>query len=146
MLQQSALAELWLAKADLQKARTEAEEFLHVTLATAERTWQALAWEVNARVAVADGDMAGAQEFIAKGLSAVEGFEVPLASWRVHATAAELYAGTGNSELAECHRVLSRDTIMKLANSLPAADPLRRTFLAAPVIRNTLGGATIAAA
>jgi hypothetical protein len=35
---------------------------------------------------------------------------------------------------------------MKLANSLPAADPLRRTFLSAPVIRNILGAATIHAA
>ncbi len=31
-----------------------------MTLATAERTWQALAWEVNARVAMADLAMAGA--------------------------------------------------------------------------------------
>jgi DNA-binding winged helix-turn-helix (wHTH) protein/tetratricopeptide (TPR) repeat protein len=146
MLQQSALAELWLAQADLQKARAEAEKFLHVTLATAERTWQALAWEVNARVAMADLDVAGAHDFIAKGLSATEGFEVPLASWRVHGTAADLHARTGNSELAEYHRALSRDTIMKLANSLPATDPLRRTFLSAPAIRNILGGAIIAVA
>jgi hypothetical protein len=138
--------ELWLAKADLTEARTEAEKFLAVTLATAERTWQALAWEINARVAMADFDMARAHDFIAKGLSAMEGFEVPLATWRVHGTAAELYARTGNTELAEYHRAFSRDTIMKLANSLPETDPLRRTFLSSPVIRNILGAATIHAA
>jgi hypothetical protein len=146
MMQQSALAELWLAKAELQQARAEAEQFLDVTLTTAERTWQALAWEMNARVAMAGFDMAKAKDFIAKGLSASEGFEVPLASWRVHGTAAELYARAGNSELAEYHRTLSRDTIMKLANSLPASDPLRKTFLSAPVIRNILDRATIPAA
>jgi hypothetical protein len=146
MLQRSALVELWLAKADMAKARAEAETFLQVTLATAERTWQALAWEVNARVAMADLDMAGAEDFIAKGLSTMEGFEVPLANWRVHGTAAELYARTDNSELAEYHRALSRDTIMNLANSLPPADPLRRTFLSAPVIRKILDGTTIAVA
>lgn len=146
MLQQSALAEVWLAKADFQKARAEAERFLDVTLATAERTWQALAWEINARVAMADRDMAGAHDFIAKGLSSMEGFEVPLAGWRVHGTAAELHSRTGNRKLAEHHRALSRDTIMKLANSLPAADPLRRAFLSAPAIRNILGGATTAVA
>ena len=146
MLQQSALAELWLARADLQRARAEAEKFLDVTLATAERTWQALAWEVNARVAMADLDMAGAHDFIAKGISATEGFEVPLASWRVHGTAAELHARAGNSKLAEHHRALSRDTIMKLANSLPMANPLRKTFLSAPAIRNILGEAATAVA
>jgi hypothetical protein len=35
---------------------------------------------------------------------------------------------------------------MKLANSLPEEDPLRRTFLSAPVIRKILDGTTIAVA
>ena len=146
LLRQSAMTELWLARADLKKARAEAEKFLQVTLATAERTWQALAWEVNARVAIADLDLAEAQESIAKGLAAMEGLEVPLAGWRVHGTAAELHAQAGNSELAEHHRALGRHIIVKLANSLPAADPLRETFLSALAIRNILGGATIAVA
>ena len=54
---QSSLTELWLAKGDLKQARTEAERFLEVTLATAERTWQALAWDANARVAMAQLDL-----------------------------------------------------------------------------------------
>jgi hypothetical protein len=45
MLLESNLTELWLAKGDLAAARTEAERFLSVVLATAERTWQALAWK-----------------------------------------------------------------------------------------------------
>jgi hypothetical protein len=45
----------------------------------------------------------------------------------------------GNQDLAERHRELSRDTIMKLANSLPADEPLRQTFLSAPAIRKILG-------
>jgi hypothetical protein len=48
----------------------------------------------------------------------MKGFEIPLASWRVHATAAELHQYSGNSELADYHLAISRDTIMKLANSL----------------------------
>jgi tetratricopeptide (TPR) repeat protein len=77
---QSSLTELWLAKGDLKKARTEAESFLEVTLATAERTWQALAWEANARVAMAQRDFERAHECVAKALSTMEGFEVPLAA------------------------------------------------------------------
>ncbi len=34
--------------------------------------------------------------------------------------------------------------IMKLANSLPAEEPLRKTFLSDPVVRKVLGDATIA--
>jgi tetratricopeptide (TPR) repeat protein len=136
---ESALTELCLAKGDLNQARSQAENFLKITLATAEHTWQALAWEVNARVAIAELDRARAQDCIAKGLSAMEGFEVPLAAWRVHATAFELYQNSGDRDSADRHLALSRETIMKLANSLPAEEPLRQTFLSARMIRDILG-------
>jgi len=42
-------------------------------------------------------------------------------------------------ELAERQLALSRKTIMKLANSLPAEEPLRHIFLSAPKIRKILG-------
>jgi len=133
-----AATDLWLAKGDLAQARPQAERFLKFTLATAEHTWQALAWEVNARVAMAELDLTRAQDCIANGLSAMEGFDVPLGAWRLHATAAELYQLTESRELAERHLALSRDTIMKLANSLPAEEPLRHIFLSAPMIRKIL--------
>ena len=136
---ESALTELWLAKGDLNQARGQAESYLKITLATAEHTWQALAWEVNARVAMAELDLTRAQDCIAEGLSAMEGFEVPLAAWRVHATAAELSQRMKSRESEERHLALSRETIMKLANSLPAEEPLRQTFLSAPAIRKVLG-------
>jgi hypothetical protein len=138
MMLQLALSELWLADGDLRRARAEAETFLSVTQATAERTWQALAWEVNARVAMAELDWVRAQDCIAQGLSAMEGFEVPLAHWRAHATAAVLHERTGDRELADRHLALSRETITSLANSLPADEPLRQTFLSAPLIRSVL--------
>jgi hypothetical protein len=100
--------------------------------------WQALAWEGNARVAMAELDDPRARDCIAKALSTMEGFEVPLAAWRVHATASELHQ-TADQDLAARHLALSRETIMKLANSLPAEEPLRRIFLSAPMIRKILG-------
>ena len=130
-----------LAKGDLPAARSEAERFLSVTLATAERTWQALAWEANARVAMALLDLDRARDCVANALTAMEGFEVPLAEWRVHATAAELYKSMQNSEDADHHRELSRATILKLADSLAAEEPLRKTFLSAPSVRKVLGHA-----
>ncbi|MFZ2061934.1 MAG: AAA family ATPase [Candidatus Binatus sp.] len=136
---QSSLTELWLAKGDLKQARTEAERFLEVTLATAERTWQALAWDANARIAMAQRDLERAHECVKNALSTMEGFEVPVAAWRVHATAAELYRGSEKSKRAEHHLELSRATILKLADSLPTEEPLRKTFLSAPSVREVLG-------
>jgi tetratricopeptide (TPR) repeat protein len=135
---ESALTELWLAKGDLAQARSQADRFLEIALATAEHTWQALAWEVNARVAIAEFDLTRAHECINNGLSAMEGFEVPLAAWRVYATAFELYRNSGDQDLAERHLALSRATIMKLANSMPAEEPVRQKFLSAPMIRKII--------
>jgi hypothetical protein len=135
---ESALTELWIAKGDLPQARGQAESYLKIALGTAEHTWQALAWEVNARVATVELNLPRAQQCIARGLSAMKGFEVPLAAWRVHATASQVYRYSGDRDLAEYHLALSRETIMKLANSLPAEEPLRQTFLSAPAIRKIL--------
>ena len=135
---ESGLTELWLAEGNLAQARHQAERFLSLTLTTAERTWQALAWEANARVALAELDAPRAQECIAKALSTMEGFELPLAAWRVHATAAGLFRDAGDRDLAERHLALSRETIMKLADSLPADEPLRSTFLSTPTVLKVL--------
>jgi DNA-binding winged helix-turn-helix (wHTH) protein/tetratricopeptide (TPR) repeat protein len=136
---ENALTELWLAKGDLAQARLQAERCLAIALASAEHMWQALGWEANARVAMAELDVPRARDSIAKALSTMEGFEVPLAAWRVHATAFDLYHNSGDQDLAKRHLALSRETIMKLANSLPPEEPLRRIFLSAPIIRKILG-------
>jgi len=83
-------------------------------------------------------DLDRARDGIAKGLSTMEGFEVPLATWRVHATAAELYRAGDNGESAYHHCELSRATIVKLADSLAVEEPLRKTFLSAPSVRKVL--------
>jgi len=135
---ESALTELWLARGDLQQASSHADQLVSITHATAERTLQALAWEVTARIAVAGHDLGKARDCINQALLRMEGREVPLAAWRVHATGAELSTLMGNNELAEYHCQLGRATILKIANSLASEDPLRKTFLSAPPVRRVL--------
>jgi DNA-binding winged helix-turn-helix (wHTH) protein len=136
---ESSLAELWIAKQDLSLARPQAQRFLDATLSTEERTWQALAWETSARVALIESETKRAAECIAKALSAIQGFEAPLAAWRVHATAAALYDRERNRELAEHHRDLSQATILSLADSLPQASSLRTTFLSSRIVAPIIG-------
>jgi len=139
MMLGQALTDVWLARDDLMQAGLEAERFLALTLATAERTWQALAWEASARVAMAEDDHHRARTCIEKALSAMEGFEVPLAARRVHRSAADLNRRGGNEAAAKRHRELSRSTVLKLANSLPDNGPLRDTFLSAPSVHGIVG-------
>ena len=133
----SALTDIWLAKGDIEEARREAQEFLKASLKTRERTHQALAWEANARIAMISGDHDAVAECIGKALSIVERWEIPIAAWRVHATAAQ--AAT-DPELVRGQWKLSVDTITRLADSLPPSEPLRDTFLSAPPIRRILSG------
>jgi hypothetical protein len=138
MLLESALSELWLAKGDIAQARLQTDRFLKGTLATAERTWQALAWETNARVAISDLNLERAQECVAQALESMAGFDTPLAAWRVHATAADVAQRTGDAERATQHLKNSGTTILRLANSLPANHRLRATFLSATPVSRVL--------
>ncbi|HEY0800996.1 MAG TPA: AAA family ATPase, partial [Steroidobacteraceae bacterium] len=132
------MTELWLATGDRLRARLEAERFLDIALATAERTWQGLALEANARVALANRDHARARDCIAQAISTVQGFDVPLAAWQVHATAAHIEEESGNLESARSHRNFSRATILRLANSMHEEEPLRKIFLSAPAVARML--------
>ena len=128
---QWALTNLWLARRDFARARTEGELFLAHAGATAERTWQALACEANARIALAAGDWPRAQELIGRALTALEGFEAPVAAWQVHATASDVARARTDTSAVTDHRKSSRDIIVRLAASLDGDPALRQTFLSA---------------
>ena len=143
--QRWALTNVWLSKGDLARAREEAELFVAHASAAAERTWQALAWEASARIALASGDLCRAQDLVARALAAIEGFEAPVAGWQAHATAAEVARARGDAAAAGRHREMSRDIVLGLAASLgPDQEALRRTFLAAPAVARVLGENSLA--
>jgi DNA-binding winged helix-turn-helix (wHTH) protein/tetratricopeptide (TPR) repeat protein len=132
---QLGLSDVWLASGNLRKARLEADRFLESALSTAEPNLQALAWDVGARVAMAEADWTAAEEKIEKGLAVVQAFEVPTTAWRVHATRADLYRQVGNDTAAEVHRARAEAIILALANSFALDDPVRDAFLAAAPVR-----------
>jgi hypothetical protein len=81
-----------------------------------------------ARVAAAEGNHTHAHECIAKALATMDRFDLPLADWRVHSTAAALGELSGNREVARRHRDSSRASIARIADSLRLENPLRMTF------------------
>jgi DNA-binding winged helix-turn-helix (wHTH) protein len=140
LLQQSALTSLWLSTGDLARARKESELFLADATATAERTWQALAWEANARVELASGNLRRAQDLVANSLTAIEGFEAPVAKWQVHATAADVANASGDLPAAMRHLEASRTIVHELAGSLgPNEQAVQRTFLTSPAVARVAG-------
>ncbi len=137
MLLESALTDLWLAKGEVARARVQVERFLDVTLATAERTWQALAWDANARVAMAERDLKRVQECLDEAVSRNGWLRGPAGR-----LARSRHRGrSSRTHRQATHHRLSRVTILQLANSLSPDEPLRATFLAAPAVRQILGNA-----
>jgi len=138
MLVEQGFTECFIAMGDLERARSQGARFLDVTLANADHTLQALAWEANARIAMAEADPARAAHCIHEAVATLDGFEAPLAAWRVHATAAECSERAGDGRAATRYRELSCATILELADSLPPGEPLRSAFLSAAAVRVVL--------
>ena len=118
------IGEALLRKGELAQARMEALQAIEWTQASAERTWQARAWELDARVAMAEGDLQRAEASLAKALAAMEGYETPLAAWRVHRTLAMLHPERMVSAQ------LAAETVRALAASLNGRPQLQQIFLA----------------
>ena len=124
------LTEARLAEGNMEQAEMEGWEFLRIVLN--DRGFQAAALEVNARIYLARGNLRESQNNIEAALRLLKEYELPLANWRVHATAFDLHTLLGNWDRAHEHRKTSQDEILKLGGSLPEEQPLRRVFLSAP--------------
>ena len=135
---QAAFSELWLLSRDLTRAREDASDYLSLAFSTGDYTYRALASEVNARVALAGDDISAAQDFISRAIGIVEERDVPLATWRVHATAASLFESSGEIILARKHRQTARTAVLALADSLGARQTLRAKFLSDPFVAGLL--------
>jgi hypothetical protein len=103
---------------------------------TADPNLKALALEINARVAFADHDSIGSRDHIQNALAIVAAFDVPVAAWRVHAAAWELCP---NQKEAEGYRAVAKDTLLKIADSFEADEPLRASLLSAAPVRHLFG-------
>ena len=136
MTAQLGVTESWFYSNEIEKASPEADTFLHSALETADPHLQALAWEIQTRVAVAKKDWGRADDCLHKALEIVHGFEVPVAGWQVHATAWRLFESKQQYAEAESHREQAQACILKIADSFPKGEPLRESFLsAAPITR-----------
>jgi DNA-binding winged helix-turn-helix (wHTH) protein len=123
-------SEAALMAGDHRTARSRGEAFLKLSLATEDRTWQALAWEVVAREALASGDPVSALDHINSAFAAAAGFDTPLADWRLHRTAAAIHEARGDAEQADVQQRHFTSTLERLSNSLPRGDHIGRRLLA----------------
>jgi DNA-binding winged helix-turn-helix (wHTH) protein len=123
MLARLGLGNAWLANGQVKKAAREADLFLESALSTADPNLQALAWDMKARCVA--GKSEPAEQCLDRAFAALAKANVPSAAWRVHATAAQVCAGTGRKDDGGCHREQAAAILMQLAESLPEGHALR---------------------
>jgi tetratricopeptide (TPR) repeat protein len=123
------LCEYWLAVGDLPRAREQATRLYNITAPPPERTYLALAHRFLAKIALAEGDLEEAKAQLSRAIAIVEQAELPLAAWRVYATAAHFHEGLGERAKAAEFQRRSGKVIQTLAANFDQDDPLRSSLL-----------------
>jgi len=87
---EAAMAEHWLSQGDVAQARAYVER-LHATATEHEvHKYIAVAHQLNAKLALADGDLAEAEKQFDAALTELGNYPAPLVAWKVHAQRAQL--------------------------------------------------------
>jgi len=130
-----ALAQVWLARGALDRARREAESLQAFVHTAEEPTPRARAAELLAEISLREGRAAQAEVHLRQADDAIDGYEAPGLEWRLAAIAARVHQQQRCSADAEAARTRSAGIVTRLADSLPPAHPLRASFLAHPSVR-----------
>jgi DNA-binding winged helix-turn-helix (wHTH) protein/tetratricopeptide (TPR) repeat protein len=127
----------WLAMGDKAKARREANLFLEAALNTADPALKGLAWEMKARITLAEGYVEPARDWVKNALEQSAG--IPAVAWKCLSTAAEFSAFAGDAETAATHRSAAAAVVLGIADSFASGDPMRETLLDSREVRHVLG-------
>ena len=123
-----AMTDACLAAGQLEAARAHAIILHDLAYRTQERTWRAMACETGARVALADGDVSGADARLREGWEETRPGPLPQAEWRLHAVEAVVRSAAGDLDGAARHRQASADAVAALAQTLPEGHVGRETL------------------
>lgn len=116
--------ETWLALGEFRQARHYAEQLQNRAAGAPERTYLALSYRMYAEIALKEGLFDEAESHIAEAQNIIEQAELPLAAWRVHATAEKFYSLRGETQRADLCQCKKQGAIQQLLQSIPSSDPL----------------------
>src|SRR6202023_901872 len=133
-----AFVEAFMAAGDMPMADLHHRRWVTAAERIGEVTLQGLAWEAGARIALAKKDAIGAKRCLSSAFSSIEGYEAPVAAWKIHASAAEAEGLLGDNAAAANHRRVSAAIVLELARSLPEMDPTRNVLLSSPRAKRVL--------
>jgi DNA-binding winged helix-turn-helix (wHTH) protein/tetratricopeptide (TPR) repeat protein len=123
------LGQHWLVRRQFDRACEEMHEVCRLAGRSGERTYLALGHEGLAEAALAQRDIPAAERALSEALHAIDGYEVPLAEWKVCATAARAELMRGRRTQADAYWMRSAGVLDRLAASLKDDADLHRSFL-----------------
>jgi DNA-binding winged helix-turn-helix (wHTH) protein/tetratricopeptide (TPR) repeat protein len=123
------LGEFWLEQGDVERARAQALQLNVRAAESKEQTYLALAQRQLGDIARLEGRFDDAGAHLAHAAAIVEATEAPLAAWRVHASAAQLYETIGDLREAAASQARCDGVVAFLADKFAEDDPLRASFL-----------------
>jgi hypothetical protein len=138
MMTQLGVSRAWLAKGEAAHAKEAAAIFIEAAKSCADPRLHALAWELNAKLAMQAGDSSRACDFARQALGALDSLELPMVSRRIEMTASECDRAAGDAKGSKAHRARAAALVNKLIASFPPDAPLREKFAASASVRRVL--------
>ena len=132
------LAQVWLARGDLDRARDEAKAVQALAATADEPRPRAEAARLLAEIALQGGHPADAEVHLQQAHAAIQACELPVVEWRIAATAARVHDRQRRRADAQAARVRSAALVNQLADSLPPGHELRRSFVEHASLRAVL--------
>ncbi len=132
------LAQLWLARGDLDRARGEADALRAMAATADEPRPRAEAARLLAEIALQGGHLSAAEVHLREARAAIGACELPLVEWRIAAIAARVHDRQRRPADAEAARLQAAALVTRLADSLPPPHPLRASFLGHASVRALL--------
>lgn len=140
MIARMGLSLALLEQGSVAEAEAEAAAFMEAARSTADPAVKAAAERLEACVAIRRQDWDRAGEALSRGFSLLHRNPAPAVSWRLHATAFELYCSTGDGAAAAHHRAQATAILRELADSLPRESPIRAALLNSESVRVSSDG------
>lgn len=127
---QAAQAEHCLKHGDLDKAREHVARLQETATEHEVHKYIAVAHYLSARIAIARGDLAGADKHFESALAELQNYPVPLVAWKVHAGRAGLKSQLGDAAVAQEEKARAEEVVSYIAGNV-SDETLRNKFLTA---------------
>jgi len=136
---EAATAEHWLRQGDLSKAKEFTARLFSTASEFKARKYIAVAHQLKAAIAVAEGEIDGARAEFAEALAVLEAFPVPVVRWKVLADLGRLLKDAGDREGSQKAFADAREILERCATNV-TDEVLRSNFLNSAAVQEVMAG------